>query len=463
VADHVGIMSDQFFLERLGLGAAVLIAGWVAALLLTAVFTRPRTPPAGPATMELGSEPPAVVNLLVNRCELTAEAADATLIDLAARRVLDLEQLGPDPATMLVRVRIDQPLGLLPYEQLVFDRVRQVAGNRRVPIGEMVGHYAAGGPRWMNQLYVAVLADARSRGLVQDRGVSWVTGLFVPLLAVILTCMAEMPFVYHPVGPAVLFWIVLFLAWWLVVTIIFSVLGLIGGRVLDGDRYTRAGRIAGMRWLGVARWLSGFASLADLPPAAVAVWDRYLAYGVALGTNPVASRALDLRTGLVERYVSYYTGRARPVVVRYRRGMFAYTPARGRVMWAAAVLMLWAWFWLSYGTHLGGLPTALRYVVVAVGVLHPARATYRLLRGTFDLLVRVTVTGQVLGIHPLVPGEEDWDNQFVVIDDGRHDRVRPWVFVGSRVEDIQVGDVVQVRGERWTRRGRQVTPVPTRT
>jgi hypothetical protein len=455
-------MTDQILVLRLGETAGVLIAVWVASVLLSALFTRPHAPRAGPATMELGSEPPAVVNLLVNHCELTADAADATLIDLAARRILGLEQLGSDPAAMLVRVRIDRPLGLLPFEQLVFDRVRQVAGDRRVPIGEMAGHYAAGGPRWMGQLHTAVLADARSRGLTRERGTTALCALVTPVVAIGLTCLAAMPFVLHRAGPAPVFWVVMFFAWWTVFMIIYGTLVVTGRRVLSGERYTGAGRAAGKRWLGVARWLSGFESLADLPPAAVAVWDRYLAYGVALGTNPVASRALDLRTGRVQRYISHYTGRPRAVMVRYRRGMFAYTPARARVTWAAIVLVLWTWFWWSYGTRLGGLPTPLRSAVLAVGIVHPARAAYRLLRGTVNLLAPVTVTGRVLGIHPLIPGQVDWHNQLVVLDDGRHDRARPWMFVGSEVEGIRVGDVVQVNGERWTRWGRRVTPVAVR-
>src|SRR5579859_3123704 len=271
-------MVDDVVYQGLGRIAGVLIAVWVAAVVLSVFRTRPRTPRPGPPTMELGGEPPAVVNLLVNHCELTADAADATLIDLAARRIVELDQPGPDPAAMLVRVRIDRPPGLLPYEQLVFDRVRQVAGSRPVPIAEMAGHYAAGGPRWMRQLHTAVRADARSRGLTREREPSGLLGTVTLVVAIGLTFIAGTPFVLHRSGPAPVFWAVMFVAWWIVVTIIFGVLTSITSRLLTGEPYTRAGKAAGTRWLGVARWLSGFESLADLPPAAVAVWDRYLAY-----------------------------------------------------------------------------------------------------------------------------------------------------------------------------------------
>src|SRR6266540_2996789 len=92
--------------------AGVLLVVWYAVVLGAALATRPRDLDPGPPTMELGSEPPAVVNLLVTRCELTADAADATLLDLAARRILELHQPGDDPGRLLVRVRVAEPAGL---------------------------------------------------------------------------------------------------------------------------------------------------------------------------------------------------------------------------------------------------------------------------------------------------------------------------------------------------------------
>src|SRR5437660_1692390 len=100
-------------------GTGVLLAGWYALILGYALATRPRDLPAGPPTMDLGAEPPAIVNLLVTRCELNPDAADATLLDLAARRILELHQPDPDPADLLVRVRVPAPDGLTSYERRV--------------------------------------------------------------------------------------------------------------------------------------------------------------------------------------------------------------------------------------------------------------------------------------------------------------------------------------------------------
>ena len=46
------------------------------------------------------------------------------------------------------------------------------------------------------------------------------------------------------------------------------------------------------RWLGVRAFVAGTGSLDHLPPAAVEVWDRYLAYGAAMDLSEVAVEGL---------------------------------------------------------------------------------------------------------------------------------------------------------------------------
>jgi hypothetical protein len=62
-------------------------------------FGRPRRPPAGPPVPDLGGEPPAVVALLVNEWEVDRHALVATLLDLAARRYIEIEEPGASSAT----------------------------------------------------------------------------------------------------------------------------------------------------------------------------------------------------------------------------------------------------------------------------------------------------------------------------------------------------------------------------
>src|SRR5205814_739497 len=84
-----------------------------------------------------------------------------------------------------------------------------------------------------------------------------------------------------------------------------------------GERDTDAGRAVAARWLGVKAWLRNTEAFADLPPAAVAVWDRYLSYGDALGTTRVASAVIDLGMGNRKRVWSSYGGTWHRVRVRY--------------------------------------------------------------------------------------------------------------------------------------------------
>src|SRR6478609_5543499 len=82
----------------------------LAALILFAYLGYRRLAPrlrrvrGGPPTTELRDEPPAVVNLLVNQLADAPQAASATLLDLAARRILEIHQIADEPSHTLVRV-----------------------------------------------------------------------------------------------------------------------------------------------------------------------------------------------------------------------------------------------------------------------------------------------------------------------------------------------------------------------
>ena len=103
----------------LALALAALATGavWLAAAGVVFLSRRPPEPPIGPKTLELGPEPPAVANFLVNGFRVTDEAVPATLIDLAARNVVDVEQRGPGVFYVRLRPNVDEPLNA--YEQRV--------------------------------------------------------------------------------------------------------------------------------------------------------------------------------------------------------------------------------------------------------------------------------------------------------------------------------------------------------
>ena len=106
----------------LGIAAALAFGLWLLVFAAFAVATRARSPEPAPPTLDLpGDEPPAVVNMLTNGWAVGREAVPATLLDLAARKVLAIEELGPD--NFVVRVGSRTPPPLTPYEEQVLRHV----------------------------------------------------------------------------------------------------------------------------------------------------------------------------------------------------------------------------------------------------------------------------------------------------------------------------------------------------
>lgn len=438
----------QFALASTG----VTLIVWYGAVLGYALITRPRDLAAGPATMHLGVEPPAVVNLLITRGELTAAAVDATLLDLAARRILELHQPGRDPGDLLIRVRVAQPSGLSAYEQRVFDRCAAFAGARLVPLRQVAAHHVDGGPNWFMHLRAEVVHDAQARGLMRTRkmGSALVFGSLVAGMAI--ACAGILPLIspgHGALGSAIGTGAVL--GWFVASPTIAAFLMCFAVLHFRAPRHTDLGRQTGSYWLGVAGWLAAHESLASLPPAAVAVWDRYLAYGVALGVNPVADAGLDLRVGHTSRFISRYTGTMRTIVIRYPRDPFAYTQAGVRALWSAVVLAAWAVFWWRGEPLTKSWPIWVRVAILAVAVAWTARTTYRFVRSSHAKLTPMTITGQVLAAHSWRPRADHtagWVQ--IAIDDGVHSRTRPWLVRADRAAGIRPGDVVRIRAQRWT-------------
>jgi len=152
----------------------------------------PRLPRAGPETSELGDEPPAVANMLVHSWYVTAAAVPATVVDLAARKVIGLEEVGPDRFVVRVHTRADRT-HLTAYEDHVLRFVESRATGGSAPV-EVLSLGTAEGASWLAQFSGAVVRDAEARGLAR-RGCSagrWATlgaglALVLGLFALALT------------------------------------------------------------------------------------------------------------------------------------------------------------------------------------------------------------------------------------------------------------------------------------
>ena len=117
------------------LGASgVLAVVWAVMFALRWAASFPRLPHAGPETTDLGPEPPAVANLLVNRWKVTRTAIPATLLDLAARHIVAIDLVGHDDYVVRIRDGDSTREKLTDYEKQVLDLVKTRATGGSCPV-----------------------------------------------------------------------------------------------------------------------------------------------------------------------------------------------------------------------------------------------------------------------------------------------------------------------------------------
>lgn len=427
---------------RLGVAAGVALVAWLALLGLLAVASRARRPDPAPASMELGGdEPPAVVSMLANGWEVGREAVPATLLDLAARKIVSIDAVGPDHYAVRVPTSASAAAGgqLLPYEEQVLDHVRQLAG----PDGTVPGEALTTGPeaesaRWWRSFTSAVNKDARGRGLSRGRWSGWMTALlsvtaFAPAvlaaLALVVLPNNRSSDSDNPVG-----------AFIGVAIVVWGVLVAIPGK-MRAERDTSKGREAAARWLGLRDYLHQDQAFAEAPPAAVAVWDRYLAYGAALGVAAAAVRALPLGAESDRVAWSAYGGRWRMVRIHYPKRV---PPGWGRHPAAATALALGTLLvagamgrilFPALGDVVSRLGDEIRdhgldgLALLGIGLLVVpalvvafwlARSLFMLAVAVPDLFTRQVVEGVALRVHVR-------QQPYLAVDDGTRPELRAWL------------------------------------
>lgn len=417
-------------------GVAELL--WFAAVGILALIHRPRDPEPSPASPELGGDPPALVNLLCSGFKVTTEAVPATLLDLAARRHVDIDPFGPDRHVLRVR---SKPAGdLAPYEAQVLSHLRGLAVDGIVPAEALTTGPADASAGWWRRFRKAVVAEAQRRGLCQKRwpgrvvGALWAAGLVPGLLYLAGTRFRDPEEVRTtPLLAAVLAGLLL---------LGFVAVSLLGS---TSQRDTPAGLAAASRWLGLRAYLASSGTFPDLPPSAVVLWERHLAYAAALGVAPAAVRALPLGAEDDRVAWSRHGGRWRRVRIRYPR----FRPAWGlsppialalAVMWlAVAALALLALLRIELpvapgllpeeaATWIGRVIVGLRGAAGLLGLMALAVA----LRATADLAPPGTVTGTVLRLRsrPVVrlnPWRQKEKRRYhVAVDDGSSPGILAW-------------------------------------
>ncbi|MER6117769.1 hypothetical protein [Streptomyces sp. NPDC001743] len=316
-------------IEQLYWGGAALIVLWLVAFGLALVATRNGVVTPGPATQEFGDAPesPAVVSLLGNGWRGVQYAAAATLLDLAARGFLELRQPGDDPARSSVHVTEAgrTATGLMPYEQRVLARVAARAVNGGAPIGAIAFRDDKRAAAWNAELRKEIIAEARLRGLSRFR--------YPRLLASALMFSAFVPGALFTVA-AVMGGHNLRAAFAVGAAPAAVLIFLLAKSV--GERATPQGLERAGHWAGLRAWLMAHDDFARLPPAAVTVWDRYLAYGTALGVTSLTGRLLGFDSGDRRRVWSSYGGTWRPVRIRYPRLRPGFGASTSRLLYLAA-------------------------------------------------------------------------------------------------------------------------------
>ena len=433
---------DLGALEPLVVGGAMVgTLLWLAAAALASAWRTPPRPPIGLLTLALGPEPPAVANFLVNGFEVTDEAASATILDLAARDLVDVEQRGPD--VYYVRVRPAADVALTAYERRALAVIERRSRDEAVPVEALTTGSELASKEWRQAFRAEVVADAQARGLAREAVGSGTFGILVGLFAIPAACV----WAVWGIVPAVV-----------AVGVAATLLGWLYTR--HPQRETPAGLEAASRWLGVRAELAMNPVFDTNSPVTVELWDRLLAYGAALGVARGASGPLPLRAESDSVEWVDDGGRWREITISYPR---LWPPGWGTEPGSALAVGLVAaggtGYWL-YGSGVDQLDAgpsgwlalfvACAAVVVGVAVAIVAAS---------DLATAAEVTGPILRLRSF--GDDRRKRHYVAVDDGESTAIKAFRVREDQYEKLREGDVVTVRTTERLGRVRWIVPAST--
>lgn len=396
---------------------------------VVAVTHRPPSPPSLPATSDVGPETPAVANLLANGGRVTPDAVPATLLDLAARRVVRIEETAPE--TYVCRVGNERPPGLAGYESRVLELLRSKAEGGIVPAQALTTGPSSQAHAWERAFRSEVITEASRAGLCTRRWPASALSL-LGFLAFGAFVGAAMGLDAESETATWQQWVVLGFALLTVVALTYVFRD-------DAQMVTPAGLAEQGRWLALRRFLHEDELFGGLPPTAVAVRERYLAYGAALGAAAAAVRAVPMGAESDRWAWSHYGGRWHQVQVTYPRVWppgWGLTP--GGAAWlgvrflAFGIAVLWIASQLLPRIEVGPnsdqltrdfnlalmIGTLVAFGAVAVGLWLALTAVIALV-GTRE------VTGEAIRLRQF--GGEDAVRCYLAVDTGAETHVRAWV------------------------------------
>ena len=255
----VVLLADEGFTGFHGLSLALLVGAVAAAAAWIVIFgwrwlaTRPQMPHAGLETREVGPESPAIVNLLVNRWNVTRSAIQATLLDLASRKYIGIDQYGQEQ--FIVSLRNNPPDSeRTEYERQVLDLIRKRATGGSAPAEAITLGEEGEAEAWWQRFRKSVAEDARKQRLARNRWAPLDWAILGIGLAVVFGLFALAFGIAHIGGRNssgensldLTDWLGIGLFAWIVAMALLS-------RLRD-LRDTPSGREACGRWLGETNW-----------------------------------------------------------------------------------------------------------------------------------------------------------------------------------------------------------------
>jgi hypothetical protein len=408
-----------------------VVAGAIVAwfVLLGAVWAtrRPRRAGRGPESTELGPESPAVANLLAHGFNPTRDAVPATLVDLAARGLVEIGDRGGGRYYCRLTGRTAT---LDPHETMMLDHLRSVAAGGEIPAEALTTGPQDRSKAWWNEFRKRVVSQAQAAGVCAD--------LWSGTAIVVLVAAAVLPLVLY--GLATGFNHPRDVAYTPMLNAV--IVGGLGvafalAAVVKSKRQTSTepGLRAAARWLGVRHALDGSPSFELLPPDGVVVWERHLAYACALGVAPRSTRALPMGAESDDEVWLVRDGEWQRVSIRYPR----FRPGWGRHPMLALGLggagtLFSFWLLRLLSGDLGGDSTVLKVlalVLFVTAVLITTRSLPQLLLAVPDSFTSRRVEGTVLRArtkwspfpYTFQGAGVEYLRFFVAIDDGGSQRL----------------------------------------
>jgi hypothetical protein len=382
------------------------------------------------------------------------------LLDLAARDVVEIDEVRPGET--ICRVPEAAPPDLAPYERHVLVALSGKAIRGVVPASALTTGTDDASEKWHRELARFVVADAQDRGLTVDR---WPKRVVALVGAGVVAVVALLVVAAQVGGDAEDQPVVSGIAGAVAIGGAF-VLAAAAGRWQRSlaQLPTPAGAAAESRWLGVRAHLAENPRLPELPPAAVALYGRHLAYAAGFG---LADHAVDaLPFGAEDDHLAWspHGGRWRRVRVRYPR---VRPPAWGRHP-GLAVLIALAWLLVSAFVvgRAGDISDAATGIVTAVLALPVLWSVWVLARAVPDVFTTRTVTGTVLRCRRRTRSSSSRStpkyHYYVAIDDGSRDRVAAYRVSADLYARVRQGQTVTAELTPRLGHVREVSVTPVR-